>query len=478
MVGPTARKRSPVIGIDAVAEIDPASFRDRSGFVFRRQGRLYRQINESYKPHYDHFLSSGLYDELVTDGLLVEHHEVSALPAGPQGYKIIEPRRVPLISYPYEWCFSQLKDAALLTLELQRRALRRGMTLKDASAYNVQFEDAAPVFIDTLSFESYVEGRPWVAYRQFCQHFLAPLALMAYVDVRLGPLSRLHLDGVPLELASRLLPWSTWCRGGLFVHIHLHARQQQRHAGNLAARGRISHVSRAGLDGIVENLASTIQHLCWRPGGTEWSNYYEDNNNYTDRATRSKSDFLADCLVLTRPATVLDLGANTGRFSHVASEHGARVVSLDVDPSATERLYLHLRATNGRGVQPLNVDLTNPAGGLGWAHQERPPLFGRIRADLVMALALVHHLALTNHVPFEAIAALLAELGPTLVIEFVPAHDSQAQNLLAGRESTFRDYNEESFARAFSRHFDVTGTRAVDDSLRRLYLMRRKAILD
>ncbi len=457
------------------ADTDPASFRDRSGFVFRRGERLYRQINESYRSHYDHLLSSGLYDELVSTGALIGHKEVTEAAAAASAYKVIEPRLVRVLSYPYEWCFSQLKDAALLTLDIQRRALHRGMTLKDASAYNVQFEGATPVFIDTSSFETYADGQPWVAYRQFCQQFLAPLTLMAKTDVQLSQLSRVFIDGVPLPLASRLLPARTWCQAGALLHIHLHSRQQRRHAtDNVSARGRAPRISRAGLQGIVNSLASTIERLDWSPGGTEWSDYYENNNNYTDRSTQSKTAFVAECLQRLQPATVLDLGANTGRFSQVARDHGADVISLDIDPSATESLYRSLRASKIDGIQPLNVDLSNPAGGLGWGHAERLPLTDRVRADFVMALALVHHLTLTNHVPFERVAAFLARLGPNLVIEFVPPNDSQAQRLLRRRERAFPDYNEASFRDAFSKYFDLIGTHNLDESVRITYLMRRK----
>ena len=452
----------------------PASFRDRSGFVFQRQGHLYRQVNESYRAHFDQFLASGLYAELVAAGLLVEHREVAEPPAGPQAYKVIAPRRLPVISYPYEWCFSQLKDAALLTLDLQRRALQHGMMLKDASAYNVLFEDAAPVFIDTLSFEIYTAGQPWVAYRQFCQHFLAPLALMSYTDIRLGQLARLYLDGVPLDLAVRLLPRRSFWRLGLLLHLYFHARQQRQHAAARQDRQPAGRISRAGLQGIVENLAGTVRRLHWRPGGTEWADYYARNNNYTDKAADSKIAFVKASLARIGPATVLDLGANTGRFSQVACNGGARVLALDVDPSATEQLYLRLRAERGQGLLPLHVDLINPAGGLGWDHQERLPLLERVGADLVMALALVHHLALTNHVPFEKLAATFARLGPALIVEFVPALDSQAQRLLAGRADKFPDYTAEHFVAAFGLYYDILATCPVAESARTLYLMKKK----
>src|SRR6185503_16964008 len=199
-----------------------ASFRDPSGFLFSRGGVLYRQVNRKYEQEYARLMESGLYEKLVKAGLLIPHLEVDEAPAESEvtrafAYKIIQPERAPFISYPYEWSFGQLKDAALATLSIQRRALKVGMSLKDASAYNIQFVRGKPTLIDTLSFEIYKEGQPWVAYRQSCQHFLAPLALMALKDVRLNQLLRVYIDGVPLDLASGLLPAKTRLNFGLLT---------------------------------------------------------------------------------------------------------------------------------------------------------------------------------------------------------------------------------------------------------------------
>ena len=221
----------------------PASFRDRSGFVFQHDGCILRQVNHCYRPHYDQLLASGLYDELVGANLIVPHNEASGdLSFDSQAYKVLRPAQLAFVSYLYEWSFSQLRDAALATLEIERRALAKGMTLKDASAYNIQLHEARPKLIDTLSFERYEEGRPWIAYRQFCQHFLAPLALMSRVDVRLGQLLRIHLDGIPLDLASRLLPWRSRFNLSLGLHIHAHARSQRRHAQAATSRSKSSAV--------------------------------------------------------------------------------------------------------------------------------------------------------------------------------------------------------------------------------------------
>jgi len=260
-----------------------ASFRDPSGFLFSRSGVLYRQVNRTYEGEYARLMESGLYAKLVKAGLLIPHVEVDQPPAESEAaYKVIQPERVPFISYPYEWSFGQLKDAALATLSIQRRALKAGMSLKDASAYNIQFVRGKPTLIDTLSFEHYKEGQPWVAYRQFCQHFLAPLALMALKDVRLNQLLRVYIDGVPLDLASELLPSKTHLNFGLLTNIHLHAGAQKRYSGT-EVKSRTVTMSKQAMTGLIEGLDSAVRKLEWKPGGTEWGNYY-DITNYSDAA--------------------------------------------------------------------------------------------------------------------------------------------------------------------------------------------------
>src|SRR5271157_6582775 len=232
--------------------LSAVSFRDPGGFVYEDQGCILRQVNFLAREHYDQLMKSGLYRELTERRLLIAHDEVDALPrVSATAYRVIRPEPVSLISYPFEWSFSQYRDAALLTLAVERQALRRGMSLKDCSAYNVQFHEGQPIFIDTLSLEQYHEGRPWVAYRQFCQHFLAPLALMSLTDIRLGQLCRTNLDGIPLDLATRLLPWRSRVRFGLSLHLHLHGLVQHSDAQTResGSPGRFQPVRDAGAHG-------------------------------------------------------------------------------------------------------------------------------------------------------------------------------------------------------------------------------------
>jgi len=452
-----------------------ASFRDPSGFLFTREGVLYRQVNQAYADDYTRLMESGLYEKLVKAGLLIPHTESGTEPADEKRlFKVICPEQVPFISYPYEWSFGQLKDAALATLSIQKRALKLGMSLKDASAYNIQFHKGKPVLIDTLSFETYQEGEPWVAYRQFCQHFLAPLALMAYRDVRLNQWLRVYIDGVPLDLASRLLPGRTRWNFGLSTHLHLHASAQKRYADIAVTEARGGRkMSKEALLGLVESLRATVRILEWKPAGTEWADYYAANN-YTDFAFEHKKVLVGDWLSKITPKTAWDLGANAGIFSRVAAETGAYVISSDIDPAAVEVNYRQVKESGEQNLLPLVLDLTNPSPAIGWQNRERDSFLQRGPVDAVLALALVHHLAISNNVPLERVAEFFAGCGEWLIVEFVPKSDSQVQKLLRSRADIFSEYTRPGFESAFGQWYTIQSSSAVRDSERWLYLMKRK----
>jgi hypothetical protein len=452
-----------------------ASFRDPSGFLFTRDDVLYRQVNQSYAPEYNRLMESGLYEKLVKVGLLISHTEVNVLPADQAiAFKVIQPELVSFISYPYEWAFSQCKDAALATLSLQKRALKADMSLKDASAYNIQFRNGKATLIDTLSFELYLEGSPWVAYRQFCQHFLAPLALMAYVDIRLNQLLRVYIDGVPLDLTSRLLPSRTRLNFGLLTHIHLHASAQRRYAGKTVSQPQSGkRMSKQLMVGLIESLENTVKKLIWKPAGTEWGNYYEITN-YTDAAFEHKKKLVSEWTARVNPGLVWDLGANTGVFSRLASEHGIPTIAFDIDPAAVEQNYRQVKTAKEQNILPLVLDLTNPSPALGWHNRERESFSDRAPAGMVFALALIHHLAISNNVPLPQLADFFFDMGQWLVIEFVPKTDSQVQKLLASRSDIFDHYNRQEFETVFSQRFAILEAVQVQESERFIYLMRRK----
>lgn len=463
-----------------MAEIRPSgsSFRDPNGFIFVAGGEVFRQVNKRYQRHYDCLIESGLYAALVERQMLISHSDQSLqFQLGDDAYKALRPQQLPFVSYPYEWSFSQLKDAALLTLAIQKRALAQGMILKDASAYNIQFLAGKPILIDTLSFEIYEAGKPWIAYRQFCQHFLAPLVLMSRQDVRLGQLLRTYLDGIPLDLASDLSPKRSYLNIGIAMHLHLHARAQKRYAGRSSAAqmGERKRLGKRDIVRICDNLKSTVAGLNWTGSATAWADYY-DGDSYDEEGFDHKRQLVEAFIGRARPECVWDLGANTGEFSRIASRQGIFALSIDSDPGAVEANYLEARRAGDGHLHPLLIDLTNPSGASGWANRERDSLTARGQADCVLALALIHHIAIGNNVPLARIAEYFASLAEWLIVEFVPKQDKKAQTLLAAREDIFDAYNEAEFERSFGAVFEIVDSRRIERSERKLYLMRRKTI--
>ncbi len=464
------------------ARREPGSYRDPSGFVFRSDGVLYRQVNASFADDWAAFESSGLHAALVSDGLLVADRAASLdLAPEPGAVAVIQPDQIGFISHPFEWSFSQLKDAALLTLHAQSLAGDRGMTLRDASAYNVQFVDGKPVLIDTLSFERAPADQPWKPYRQFCENFLAPLALMAHRDGRLGELLRLWIDGVPVDLASELLPRGTrYFSPGLAAHIHLHARAQRQHAGDSGSNGgtaaRAVTMSGGRRLALLDHLRRTIEGLKLPAHGTVWADY-ADQTSYSEAATSSKEAIVKSMLEAVASEggkRAWDVGANTGRYSAIAADAGFWVLALDIDWAAVERHYLALRASGEKRILPLLADIAEPSTAIGWENIERASLIDRANADVLVALALVHHLAIGRNVPLPMISRLMARLSPHLIVEWIPKEDPMVKRLLAAREDIFADYSPEGFRAAFGRDFEIVEERQIEDSGRILFRMRRR----
>lgn len=463
--------------------INSGSFRDPAGFIYEKEGIIFRQVNKCYSEDFEALQSSGLLNSLQKHGYLINHQNVdlcqNTFDSG--AYRIIQPERIPYISYPFEWSFSQLKDAALLTLEIQKESLIYGFVLKDANAYNIQFLRGKPVFIDTLSFEKYKEGDPWVAYGQYCRHFLASLALMSYSDICLNQLLKIHLDGIPLPLTTRLLPFSAFINIGLFMHLRVHAnaishiaRKYELHVSKSTLMSQPS-ISKNGLFGIIDSLKRTISNLRWEPK-TPWIKYYE-NTNYTENSFKEKKRVVETTMRTVRPKIVWDFGSNIGEFSRIVSKFNAQVIAFDMDPGAVEQNYAFCKEVNEINVLPLLMDFTNPTPGLGWCNNERLSFTQRGSADLILALAIIHHLAIGNNLPLSMIANFFSQRCRYLLIEFVPKTDSQVQRMLRIRRDIFSDYSEEGFLTSFLAFFSVEYRMQLVDSDRILFLMQNKANL-
>lgn len=417
-----------------------------------------REIMPSYRENYAYLMEAGLHAKLVGRNMIIPHSKVSDW--------VIAPDIIPFISYPYEWCFDAYKDAALATLEIQATALDYGMVLKDASAYNIQFYKGKPILIDTTSFVSYQYGEPWIAYQQFCKHFLIPLALMSYCDARMGQLMRIFIDGIPIDLASRLLPKF---RMGIGLSTHIFG---QSIAQKFISKPRKLTMSKNALVGLVENLRKIISGLeIKKPTNNNWSQY-STNTSYTLEASRAKIRTVLEYLNMAQPETIWDMGAGDGEYSKLGIYVGAKqIIAFDNDPHSVNKCYNLYKNLN---TFPLILDISNPSSGIGWANIERMSLSDRSPADVVMALALVHHLAISNNTPLSMIAKWFHSLGEWLIIEFIPKKDPQVEKMLSNRVDVFKEYTLNEFKVAFNKYYELVEERGLPESCRSIYLYRAK----
>ncbi len=465
--------------------VHPASYRDPSGFVFQSGSLNYRQVNQSYAQDYDELFRSGLYAVLTQKGLLLPHTEIGENMTGlPEWYKTLLPRQIPFISYPSEWSPAQLKDAALLTLRIQLLSMDHGMILKDASPFNIQFMEGNAIFIDTLSFERYDPSRPWVAYRQFCENFLFPLYLHHYTGSGIHRIMVAYPEGIPAAITLKTLPLRSLFKLGVWMHVYLPSKV---HRDLASAKAGIMSFDKKKMRHLISHLEDILLRLpVAGAGATVWSDYYE-------KTISSPAYLLAKEKVFRRFIqdlpwkSALDLGANDGYFSKIlsgeiqtggvrASDIGRTVVAVDSDWQCIQHLYDFARKA-GSPILPLVVDLANPTPASGFHHTERASFSGRARSDLVIALALIHHLALAKNIPLTRIADYLADLTRGyLIAEFVALSDEKSQELIRGKSGWHDDYDEHNFETAFERHFTIERKESVSGSLRILYLLKRQMV--
>lgn len=433
----------------------PGSFRDPSGRVFLSRGRVYRSVTDHATADYASARDCGLIARLVAAGKLIgsSECEIDSVSLPPelvdQTRIVIEHERVPFVSYPYEWPFAALQNAALLHLDVHLEALATGHSLSDSSAFNVQFFGTRPVFIDLLSIRRYVDGEFWLGHRQFCEQFLNPLLLQAYVGTEYNAWYRGRMEGIPATDLARLMPSWRKLGGKTFMHVYLQAGAQ-RSASRRSLKMAERRLPRHALVGMLRGLRSWISGLApRRQAATVWGDYPEQSS-YDDAQQSFKRNLVGTFVAKQPPDLLFDLGCNTGVFSRAAIRSGARyVVGLDSDAGALSRAFRDSQS-DSLPFLPLYADLANPSPNQGWDQDERGGLTERGPADAALALALVHHLAIGNNVPLDRIVSWLARLAPRVLVEFVPKSDPMVQLMLANRTDVFAGYCLEAFRAALS----------------------------
>jgi hypothetical protein len=452
----------------------PASFKDPSGFVFRANGSYYRQVNKSYAEDYDLLMSSGLYKALTDKKLLIPHSEVNEnFTHSRDWYKTLLPDQLPFISFPYEWSFDELKDAALLTLRVMKIAVKHGMILKDGTSFNIQFYEGRPLFIDTLSFEKYDESKPWIAYRQFCECFLFPLYMEHYHQMDVQKLLSVYLEGIPVKTAAKLLPFKSRLKMSVWLHVFL---QNSVSAHNKPTnKPAAASFSQQKLLNLIESLQGAIKPLHVDASApSTWNNYYEEtilSKNYLEAKEKIFREFVSDI----NDGRTMDVGCNDGYFSKILAENNPNVIAVDFDSQCINKLYQDIKSGSVKGILPFCIDLTNPSPALGFNHSERQSFADRAKADTVSALALIHHIVLSKNVPFADVAKMFSDLTKKhLVIEFVPITDEKSQQLIANKTTYHKPYDPEAFEGHFSAYFEIERKQVIPGTGRILYRMKKK----
>jgi len=475
-------KHAEVGAADSPA-VDSGSFRDRDGRVYRVDGRIIRGLSAGALADFDKLQSKPFYQRFQAKGQLVtsERLQSDQVPL-PQAEKqrwagFLEHQRVPVISYPYEWTFGMLRDAALLQLDLVEAAIVEDMTLKDATPYNIQFLSGRPVFIDIPSFETLQAGTPWAGYRQFCEMYLFPLMLQAYKGIAFQPLMRGSIDGVSVQTAASLFGFRDRFRSGVFSHVWLQSKLDRRYGStqkdvrtDLKSAGFHKELILAN----VRKLRKLVTALHWRGEGSEWG-AYEAFHNYSESDHALKEAFIDECVAASGAGCVWDIGCNTGQFSKIAARHARQVLAMDLDHFAVERLYREIRAGETGNILTLLQNVADPSPSWGWRNRERSDLISRARPDLVLCLALIHHVVISANVPLDEFIGWLAESTDQLVIEYVSRKDDKVKTLLRNKEDKYSDYSRERLEQALGRHFAIRRQQTLESGNRFLYWCARSS---
>lgn len=455
--------------------IDSGSFRDPSGYIFYENDRVYRVINKSYKKNYDHLINSGLYERLTTEDLLVKHTEVEKINDSKEYYKTLDVEKIPFISYPYEWSFSQFKDALLLTLKIQLICIEYNMTLKDSTPFNVQFIGNQPIFIDTLSFEI-VENQNyvWKPYKQFCEMFLGPLCLMSYVDPNLNKLLVNHINGIPTDLTNKLLPLISKFNISVFIHIVLHGLLKEKKDSKDNIKNQKSIISKNKHLNIIRQIEGFVNGMKLPSYGSEWGEYNKETISEKNGYVIDKENTVKSFIDKKNYNLSWDIGSNDGFFSRIISEkYSKNVISFDIDWRCVDNNYSICKSSNIKNVFPIILDLSNPTPSIGWMNKERSSVYQRFGTpDLITCFAIIHHI-INVGIPLENFVEFLDKTKKDILIEYVPISDPKCQIIFESRGEDFEYPTEKEFVKILEKKFKIVNSKTLLETNRVLYLITK-----
>jgi precorrin-6B methylase 2 len=468
------------------------SFRDTAARVVLENGTYYRIIFEEYQAEYDHLMQSGLYKTLTEKGLMITHEEIhiSVPKEGQQfqqsstshnkPYKRLKPYQIPFQSYPFEWSYGQWRKVMYAYLQINQIALAHGMILKDATPYNFYFEGGRAVLLDTSSFDFFKEGDPWIAYRQFCSEMLSPFALMHYNGQRWARITQSHLRGMPLNFVSKQLPLKSWLNMTCLLHIHMHGKYATNDSDNSSLRTTIKQkgFSKEKILSLMKMLQSTVVN--WKQAYNfekHWIDYYQKDiasDKYLEHKEAVIKEWLGQLTNQNKLDTILDLGANTGRFSFIASSYAEKVIALEYDDICVDAIDKAIVSYKKNNFYCLRMDLAETTPNMGVLEKEYSSIYTRAKSSIVMGLALIHHLFINNQLSFYKIAQIIDGFSEQhVIVEFIPFEDEKVQFLIKDKKRDYSDYTEEAFKEAIARFFEIKERIQIEGSDRILYLLEK-----
>ena len=461
---------------------DTGSFRDPSGQVYVHDRKVLRGLNAEAARSLNQLILLDFFQQAVQDGNVIATRISPTPPLRMESSFGTMPwsaylthELVPFVTYPYEWTFGMLRDAASLQLKLLEDCLENEWTLKDATPFNIQFIGAKPVFIDIGSFEPWVSGEPWVGYRQFCSMFLIPLMLKAYLGVDHTRILRSNLEGVSAVDASKLLKGLARFRRGVISHVTFPALVEmsisRRERDNVPAKRRAQNKqSKAMVVGLVQSLARLIASFESSIRHTDWSEY-DKTHTYAEPDLDAKKKFVEQHVRSKKRGSIWDIGCNTGTFSQICSPYASQVIAIDGDHDAVEKLYIRESKKRHSNILPIVMDLANMSPGQGWSGQERKSFTDRGTPDLIICLALIHHLRISANIPIKKYLDWLASLKCDVLIEFVDRHDEMVVKLLTNKREQYTDYCRHEFERVVMELFLIRDQKEIKQGSRVLYML-------
>ena len=457
-----------------IIEPNNISYRDTAARVVIKESGYYRYIFHEYKAEYDHLMQSGLYEELIQKDLLIKHQEIKIDTDDLKVYKLLLPTQIPFQSYPFEWSYTQWRKAILAYLRINHIALKYGMILKDATPYNFYLTGGKAVMFDTSSFMFFKENDKWIAYRQFCEEFLSPIALMHYNGAEWSKLTMANLRGMPLSFVSRQLPIKSWFNLTTLLHIHLHSKYSGNNISKEIENKKDKGFTLEKIKSLQKMIFNTIS--TWNKSHqftNHWSNYYEKDIE-SQEYLKDKEATIRNWLEIIKPKSVLDLGANTGKFSFIAAEYAERVISLEGDENCVDEIEEKISIKNSN-VFTLTGNVADPSPTIGFLNSGTESIYKRGCSDVVLGLALVHHLHISNRLSFDQISLIFASFSKQyLIVEFIQIADNKVKQLIKGKSLNLIDYNDDHFIKALSNWFLIKEAISLKDSGRRLFLLEKK----